>query len=178
MEPTQVVEADLNLPDHQRDILVLTAAYALDPMGNGEALPRETLDRLIDGLRNHPTTVVFLAYANGEAVGIATCFRGFSTFHARPLLNIHDIAVVPQERGRGIGRQLLDAVERKAREIGCCKVTLEVQENNTRARHVYERAGISQAVYGDTTGGSLFYTKPLAPGDEDRDSVASQRSTG
>ena len=86
---------------------------------------------------------------------------GFSTFKARPLVNVHDLAVLPEHRGRGVGRALLAAVERKARALGCARVTLEVQENNGRARRVYERAGFAQAVYGDTTGGSLFYTKPL-----------------
>jgi ribosomal protein S18 acetylase RimI-like enzyme len=56
---------------------------------------------------------------------------------------------------------LLDAVTRKATDLGCCKVTLEVQENNVKARRIYETAGFSQAIYGDTTGGSLFYTKSL-----------------
>jgi hypothetical protein len=44
---------------------------------------------------------------------------------------------------------------------GCCKVTLEVQENNMIARGLYARAGFSQAVYGAPVGGCLFYTKPL-----------------
>ena len=74
---------------------------------------------------------------------------------------IHDLSVIPEYRGRGIGRLLLEAVERKARNQNCSKVTLEVQENNKHARHVYEAAGFAQAVYGETTGGSLFYTKSL-----------------
>jgi hypothetical protein len=45
--------------------------------------------------------------------------------------------------------------------MGCCKLTLEVQENNLSARRSYERVGFAQAVYGATTGGSLFYTKML-----------------
>jgi ribosomal protein S18 acetylase RimI-like enzyme len=94
-------------------------------------------------------------------VALATCFRGFSTFRALPLINISDLAVLPDYRGRGIGKQLLTAVEDKARTLGCCKVTLEVQENNTRARNVYERSGFEQAVYGETTGGSLYYWKNL-----------------
>lgn len=159
----QIIEADLALPLHQRHVRELTAAYALDPMGNNGPLPEEALARLIDGLRAHPTTVVFLAYAGDKPVGIATCFRGFSTFAARPLLNIHDLAVLPELRGAGTGRKLLHAVEQKARELGCCKVTLEVQENNAKARRLYERTGFSQAVYCETTGGSLFYTKVLTP---------------
>ena len=157
----EIVEADLDRVEHQRDVLALTAAYALDPMGNGGPLAAATLDRLISGLKDHPTTMIFLAYMTGKAVGIATCFRGFSTFLARPLVNIHDLAVLPEHRGHGIGQQLLTAVELKARQLGCGKVTLEVQENNVRARRVYAAAGFAQAVYGDPTGGALFYAKVL-----------------
>jgi ribosomal protein S18 acetylase RimI-like enzyme len=160
-----VIEADLNLPDHQRDVLALTAAYALDPMGNSGPLPQEVLERLIPGLKNHPTTLIFLAYKNEQPVGLATCFRGFSTFAARPLINIHDLVVLPDYRGMGIGHRLLATVEQKARDAGCCKVTLEVQENNTKARRTYEQAGFSQGLYSPTTGGSLYYWKTLqAPG--------------
>src|SRR5207247_6977182 len=98
----------------------------------GRALAHEALARLIDGLRRHPTTLIFLAYLQGQAAGIATCFLGFSTFFARPLLNIHDFAILPQHRGRGLARHLLRAVEAKALELGCCKLTLEVQEKHVR----------------------------------------------
>jgi len=139
----------------------LTAAYALDAMGNGAPLPADALERLVPGLRAQPAALILLAYVDGRAVGIATCFRGFSTFAARPLVNIHDLAVLPSHRGRGIGRLLLDGVLRKATELGCCKVTLEVKANNTKARRVYEMAGFSQAGDGEPTGAWLFYTKSL-----------------
>jgi GNAT superfamily N-acetyltransferase len=131
-------------------------------MGNGKPLPPEVPSALVPGLREHPTTIVFLAYLGSQAVGIAVCFRGFSTFAAKPLINIHDLAVLPDHRGTGIGRLLLAAVEQKARSLGCCKLTLEVQENNRRARRVYQVAGFTQAVYQEAAGGSLFLTKPLA----------------
>ena len=47
------------------------------------------------------------------------------------------------------------------RENDCCKITLGVQENNTKARHIYKQAGVAQAVYGSDTGGSLYYWKTL-----------------
>jgi ribosomal protein S18 acetylase RimI-like enzyme len=157
----EVVEADLTRSDHQEAVRALTLAYAHDPMGKGGLLTADALDRLIPGLKAHPTTLILLAYADERAVGLATCFRGFSTFFALPLVNIHDLAVLPAFRGRGIGRRLLDRVAEKAKALGCCKVTLEVQENNARARHVYEAAGFAQAIYGETTGGALFYSRPL-----------------
>jgi GNAT superfamily N-acetyltransferase len=106
--------------------------------------------------------MVFLAYRGAIPAGLAVCFRGFSTFAARPLINIHDYFVLPTFRGTGIGRMLLAAIERRAREIGCCKLTLEVQENNRHARGIYAAAGFSQAVYVAEAGGSLYLTKPLS----------------
>ncbi len=156
-----IVEAELDRDDHQEAVLALTAAYALDPMGNGGPLSQESLARLIGALRAHPTTVILLAYAGERAVGIATCFLGFSTFAARPLLNVHDLAVLPECRGAGIGQALLAAVEEKARELGCCRITLEVLEGNVRARGVYEKAGFAQASAGGPAGGALFFSREL-----------------
>ncbi|HTE20051.1 MAG TPA: GNAT family N-acetyltransferase [Armatimonadota bacterium] len=57
--------------------------------------------------------------------------------------------------------RLLGAVERKARQLGCCKITLEVLENNHRARQVYGAVGFVQAQYAEGAGGALFLSKPL-----------------
>jgi ribosomal protein S18 acetylase RimI-like enzyme len=157
----EVVEAVLSRPDHQASVIALTSAYAMDPMGGGAPLPVEVVARLIAGLRAHPTTLIFLAFVGERAVGIATCFGGFSTFAAKPLLNIHDLAVLAECRGHGIGRLLLDRVARKATELGCCKLTLEVLENNVKARNLYAAAGFSQATYTEAAGGALFYAKAL-----------------
>ncbi len=157
----EIVEADLDREDHQRAVLELVNAYAQDPMGAGQSLPAENLRRLIPGLREHPTTLIFLAYDEQRPIGIAVCFVGFSTFAALPLVNIHDLAVLPDFRGRGIGRRLLAEVERKARDLGCCKLTLEVQENNHRARGVYQSSGFTQSVHEAQAGGVLFLSKRL-----------------
>ena len=162
MSSIDILEADLDRPDHQNAVVDLIHAYALDPMGNGRPLPPEIRHALIPGLKQLPTTTIFLAYQEGRAIGIAVCFRGFSTFAARPLINIHDLAVLPQYRGHGIGRRLLEAVERKARELDCCKITLEVAENNHKARQIYGAAGFAQTVYAPEAGGALFMSKTLA----------------
>ena len=130
-------------------------------MADGHPLSAEARANLITGLRSHPTTLVFLAFHAGEPAGLATCFRGFSTFAAKPLINVHDFFVVPSLRGRGVGRALLAAVERKARTTGCCKLTLELLENNTPARRLYEAWGFSQAQYSEAAGKAIFLWKPL-----------------
>jgi GNAT superfamily N-acetyltransferase len=156
-----VVEADLSGADHQQAIVRLLNAYAMDPMGDGKPLSEAAQNGLIAGLRQHPTTLVFLAYQGSEAIGLAICFRGFSTFAARPLVNIHDFFVVPGQRGTGVGRRLLARIEQRARAIGCCKLTLEVQEHNERAKRVYEATGFTQAVYVPAAGGSVNLAKTL-----------------
>ena len=106
--------------------------------------------------------MVLLAFDGDEPVGIATCFFGFSTFAARPLLNVHDLAVVPARRGDGIGRALLAEAEARARAAGCCKLTLEVQDDNHRARAVYARFGFTDYVLGGESVPTRFLTKALA----------------
>ena len=157
----QIVEADLRRTDHQDAVVAMIASYAADPMGNGAPLPADVMERLIPGLRSHPTTLILLAYVDGEPVGIAACFIGFSTFYARPLVNIHDLAIRPDARGRGIGRQLLEAVADKARQLGCCKVTLEVHEGNLTAKRMYEAAGFAPGAAREPGGRWIFYSKPL-----------------
>ena len=157
----QIIEADLSCAEHQRAVVDLINAYACDPMGQGLPLPENVREELIPALRRHPTTLIFLAHRGDTPVGIAVCFLGFSTFSARPLVNVHDLAVMPGQRGGGIGQALLGAVESKARQLGCCKVTLEVQENNRTARRAYETAGFSQSLAETEAGGSLFMSKRL-----------------
>ncbi|HEY8516701.1 MAG TPA: GNAT family N-acetyltransferase [Candidatus Binatia bacterium] len=142
------VEADLDDPRHRIAVRDLIDAYARDPMGMGAPLPEDVLDRLIPGLRAHPSCIVFLALAGEEPVGVAVCFVGFSTFAARPLLNVHDLAVVPQHRRRGVARGLLEHVERRARELGCVKLTLEVLEDNLAAQALYRSLGFTDADLG------------------------------
>lgn len=156
-----VIEADLELTKHQEATVHLLNAYAMDAMGDGRPLSETARREVIPGLRQHPTTLVFLAFRAEEPVGLAICFRGFSTFAARPLVNISDYFVFPGHRGQGIGRKLLQAVEQRARELGCCRLTLEVQENNHHARQVYGAAGFAQAVHVPEAGGSLYLSKPL-----------------
>lgn len=156
-----IVEADLARHEDARDVEEMTETYARDPLGNGGPLPPDVLARLINGLRATPTAIVFLAKVDGRLAGIATCFRGFSTFQARPLINVHDLAVHPGHRGRGIGRELLRAVVAKARALGCCRVTLEVQERNLPARRLYEDEGFEHSLASTPAGGALFFAKHL-----------------
>jgi len=154
----QIRQADLARADDAAAVVELIDAYASEPGGRGEPLSEEARRRLPAGLAALPTAFVLLAFAEGQAVGVAVCVEGFSTFAARPSLNLHDLAVRPGFRGRGVGRKLLEALAARARERGCCKVTLEVHDTNVGAKRLYERVG-----FGPWDPPTLFVT--LALGD-------------
>jgi len=143
--PVAVRQADLGVREDMDCYLHLLDAYARDPMGAGTSLPADVVGRLHRDLPNHPTVHALLAFAGDKAVGFATCFLGYSTFRAMPLLNIHDIAVLPAWRGHAIARLLLSETEALGRSLGCCRITLEVRDDNPRARSVYDKAGFVPA---------------------------------
>ncbi len=161
MSEIEIFEANLNLTIHSQAVLDLLNAYASDPMGNGKPLSSDVLKNLIPGLLEHPTTFIFIVFKEKKAAGIITCFKGFSTFKAQPLLNISDFYTLPEYRGLGIGKLLLIALENKATELGCCRITLEVQENNSDAIRIYSTAGFTRDVHVPEAGPALFYSKSI-----------------
>jgi ribosomal protein S18 acetylase RimI-like enzyme len=163
LENLRVREASFADPRDANGIVAVLDSYAADPVGGGQPLPRDVRERLVATLREHPTVLVLLAFVAEEPIGIAVCFFGLSTFRARPLLNIHDLAVLPQYRGKGVGRALLRAAEEHARRKRCCKMTLEVQDDNRRARALYQRCGFEDFVVGDSAP-TRFLAKPLDAG--------------
>jgi ribosomal protein S18 acetylase RimI-like enzyme len=140
--------------------VALLDAYARDPMGGGEPLSDTVKERLPGDLAANPQAFSLLARLDDKAVGLANCFMGYSTFAAAPLVNIHDLAVLPETRGRGVGRALLAAVEAEALKRGACKITLEVLSGNP-ARHLYAREGFGDYQLDPATGHALFWQKRL-----------------
>jgi len=157
----EVCAVDLANPAHAAALLELLDHYARDPMGGGEGLAPEVRANLIAGLSAVPHYRGGLATLEAQPVGLINCFLGYSTFAARPLLNVHDIVVHASCRGRGVGQAMLTFAEQCARELGCCKLTLEVLSNNQQALEAYARAGYAPYVLDPAAGQALFLQKKL-----------------
>lgn len=156
-----VIAVDLGDPSHQRSLVDLLDEFSREPMGGGEPLSPFARNRLVPALREQPTYAGFLAFDGARAVGLVNAFFGFSTFAARPLLNVHDLVVHRDARRRGVARRLLDRVEELARERGCCKLTLEVFSGNAPARAAYDAAGFRVSALDPAMGEALFLEKKL-----------------
>ncbi len=156
-----IVVADYADAGHQADLFYLLNAYATDPMGGGEPLGDYTRENLCREMAARPHMFSLLCYVDGQPAGLCNCVEGFSTFKAKPLVNIHDIAVAPQYRGLGISHRLLERTEAIARERGCCKLTLEVLQGNQVAKTSYRSFGFTGYELDASLGQALFWEKPL-----------------
>ncbi len=150
----------LNAQDAQALVFLLDA-YAQDPMGGGEALKPEASSRLCADMSRIAGAASFIAWLDGQPIGLINCFEGYSTFKAKPLLNVHDIAVLAGHRGQGVGQALLQAAEAHALSRGCCKLTLEVLSGNAPAMASYKRFGFEQYELDPAVGQAQFMQKWL-----------------
>lgn len=153
--------ADYGRESDAAHIVALLDAYARDPMGGGAGLDEAVRDRLTPALDAFPGAFSLLAFEGDVAVGLTNCFTGFSTFAARPLVNIHDLVVSPEHRGKGIGRALMQAIEAEARVRGACKITLEVLGGNAPAKALYASLGFGNYALHPEAGTAQFWEKKL-----------------
>jgi len=143
------------------DLLNLLAYYALDPMGGGQPLDDYVQQHLISELQALTGAMSLLAYEGGQAVGLLNAFKGFSSFAAKPLINIHDLVGLDNYRGRGVAQRLMAECESIARSEGCCKLTLEVLAGNKIAKASYQRFGFDNYVLDENIGAAEFWQKKL-----------------
>jgi ribosomal protein S18 acetylase RimI-like enzyme len=148
-------------PLHSADIGDLLNCYAEDPMGGGEPLSDYVKKNLSAELSKVPSAFSVICYVDGKAAGLTNCFEAFSTFKCKPLLNIHDVVVKKEFRGLGISQLMLAKVEERAKQHGCCKVTLEVLESNLVAQKAYIKFGYSGYELDPEMGKALFWQKEI-----------------
>ncbi|MEO1489218.1 MAG: GNAT family N-acetyltransferase [Pseudomonadota bacterium] len=162
MDAIAVRQVDYTDPRDEAEMVELLDHYARDPMGGGEPLSPDTRASLAAKLAEQPHAFSLIASVDGQPAGLANCFDGFSTFAAKPLINVHDIVVKSEHRGRGVGKALFAAIEAKAVAKGACKVTLEVLSRNEPAKSLYASLGYGDYELDPDKGHALFWQKEIA----------------
>ena len=154
-----VRRADYAHPADGAAIVMLLNAYASDPAGGGEPLGDFAKANLVRELAARPQAFSVLAFDGSVPVGLVNCIEGFSTFKCKPLVNVHDVAVLASHRGRGIAEQMLALAETIARERGAVKMTLEVLSGNAPAVKLYTRIGYEGYQLDPAMGTAQFFQK-------------------
>lgn len=102
--------------------------------GTEDDLRRELFDA-------RPVIEAVLAWDGDRAVGFALYFHNYSTFLARRGLYLEDLFVVPDARGRGIGKSLIAHCARLAVDRGCGRFEWSVLDWNEPAIAFYRSIG-------------------------------------
>jgi len=157
----ELIQADYHNEKHGKDLVMLLNAYALDPMGGGEALADDVKENLVATLASRNDFLTLLCYVDGKPAGILNCVEGFSTFKCKPLLNIHDCGVLQEYRGLGLSQKLFIKAEEISRKRGYCKLTLEVLQGNVVAQNAYKKLGFTGYELDEKNGQAMFWEKVL-----------------
>jgi GNAT superfamily N-acetyltransferase len=159
----RVLRADYANPAHASALVSLLDAYASDPAGGGEPLSDYAKTHLVPSLAARPQAYSVMAFDGETPVGLVNCIEGFSTFACKPLVNVHDVAVLASHRGQGVAAQMLALAETLAIERGAVKLTLEVLSGNISACKLYERLGFAGYQLDPSMGTASFMQKWLSP---------------
>ena len=92
----------------------------------------------------------------------------FVTLRFRPSLYtgaldayVEELYVVPERRGRGLGRALLEATLEHARKRGAAHIDLNTSADDVAARGLYESLGFTNAEGGSDRPPMLYYERDL-----------------
>lgn len=145
-EETDFALCNFENPEHCKALCDLLNMYMADPMGDYPQHDEEQNRKLVEDMKNYPTSISLFVLADGKPVGFVNGFMNYSTFRLKPFINLHDVFVMPEYRGRGLSRKLISKMKEIARDNGCCKLTLEVRYDNPVAQACYRAEGFDEDV--------------------------------
>jgi len=82
-----------------------------------------------------------IAEWEGRPAGFALFFHNFSTFRGKPGIYLEDLFVLPELRGKGIGRALLAYLAKLTHDRGCARLEWAVLDWNAPAIGFYRALG-------------------------------------
>ncbi|HEX2329311.1 MAG TPA: GNAT family N-acetyltransferase [Candidatus Angelobacter sp.] len=113
------------------------AEYEREP----DAVTATVEDLLRDGFGPNPRYRCIIAEWNSKPAGFGLFFFNYSTWLGRPGLYLEDLIVLPEMRGHGIGKALLQKLAQIAVEENCYGMRWQVLEWNEPALKFYDSLG-------------------------------------
>ncbi len=92
-------------------------------------------------LAREETAALWVAELDGRVIGLCTAQIVISTAEGGPVAWLEDLVVSPDQRGRGIGRLLLESVANWATRRGLTRLQLLADHGNEAALSFYRRMG-------------------------------------
>ena len=128
-------------PDDAAAFLTLRREALLGEPLSFAATPESDFARTIEAIRDYFNRgVLFGAFDGAQLVGVVGLYRDWHPKTAHNAI-VWGTYVQPPHRGRGIGRELMEAAIAHARTLGVDNVRLSVSDSAPAARRLYERLG-------------------------------------
>jgi GNAT superfamily N-acetyltransferase len=118
---------------------LITALADYEKLRHEVIATEQSLTQALFGKR--PSAEAVIARVAGEPAGFALFFHNFSTFMGKPGLYLEDLFVLPEFRGRSIGKSLLQYLAQLAVRRDCGRFEWAVLDWNRPARDFYESLG-------------------------------------
>lgn len=116
---------------------------------------RASVERIMSGSDGE----YLLGAVDGEPVGVCQVRFRWSVWKSAEDAWLEDLFVREAARRSGLGAALVQAAAERARERGCKRIELDVDEENAGALALYERCGFLLEPKG--AGGTKFISRPL-----------------
>ena len=139
--------------DDEAEVIPLIEELFVAP---GRRPPGYTRERASEGFRravSQERSDVLIAFDGGQPVGGATVYVGILSIRYGLRCFVEDLVVLPDQRGKGVGKVLLDAAEDWGRKHGCDFIQLHSGTGRKDAHRFYVTSGMDQD--------SLVFTKRL-----------------
>ena len=89
----------------------------------------------------------YILETDGKTVGFGLTAKTYSREAGGKVLWLEELFVLEEYRSCGLGKEFFAIAEADAREKGFARIRLEVEEENVRARTLYERLGYQPLGY-------------------------------
>jgi len=138
IDPVRVVDLPLLLPMMR----AYCDFYEVSPRGDRlVALSRALIDSPAEGEQ------LLARDEAGGPVGFATVYWTWQTLDAARIGVMNDLFVVPEQRGGGVGRKLIEACRGLCRKRGAKKLVWETAPDNRTAQRLYDSTGAESSTW-------------------------------
>ncbi len=137
-------------PSHLAEIVAVVNAGATSVRKDREFESWEDYQPAFEALCAAPEVDIYVALnSDDEVIGTYQIhyLRGL-TFKGRPRVELESVHVRFDQRGKGIGRLLMDHAEGLARQADACMIQLTSNREREGSHHFYQRLGFDQSHFG------------------------------
>jgi GNAT superfamily N-acetyltransferase len=111
-----------------------------DTEGIDTKIALKNYERLLNDAGSH----FLVAAREGTPVGFINFTVRQTILHQGPSALIDELVVAEEYRGKGVGRQLVQAAIEKCRRLGCSEVEVSTEKTNLKAREFYKQCGFEE----------------------------------